>query len=294
MNDIPTRPRSRRSRRTRSVLTAACTVVCTAALAVAGTTVAAAGTTSAGAAPVEADRIVTSNSTGTHNGYFYWFWKDMGDVSMTLGADGSYGAEWSGVNNWIGGKGWSTGGPRTVRYSATFEPGGNSYLALYGQTTEPHVEYYIVENWGTYRPRGTARGQTTTLGTVTSDGGTYDIYRIQIIPQPAIGGGPIRYQYFSVRQERRTSGTITAGNHFDAWAKAGMNLGTHGLMIMATEGYQSNGSSSVTVREVRDEDVTGTSSTASDGGTGTAPPVSSGAAPAPRVSQAPQAVQDAP
>ncbi|MBX6722283.1 MAG: 1,4-beta-xylanase, partial [Dactylosporangium sp.] len=33
----------------------------------------------AGAAQAEPDRTITSNSTGTHNGYFYSYWKDSGN-----------------------------------------------------------------------------------------------------------------------------------------------------------------------------------------------------------------------
>ena len=41
-----------------------------------------------GTANAEADRTVTSNTTGTHNGYFFSYWKDNGNVNMTLGAGG--------------------------------------------------------------------------------------------------------------------------------------------------------------------------------------------------------------
>ena len=37
----------------------------------------------------EADKTLTSNSTGTHNGFFYSYWKDNGNVTMTLGSAGS-------------------------------------------------------------------------------------------------------------------------------------------------------------------------------------------------------------
>ncbi|WP_326550989.1 glycoside hydrolase family 11 protein [Micromonospora sp. NBC_01813] len=223
--------RSARGRRGRIRLMVG--VACTAIL----TLLATAPVTNAHAEPAQTRPVITANQTGTHDGYFYAYWKDMGDSTMTLGPQGSYSARWSGINNWFGGKGWATGGRRTFDYCGTLHPGGNSYLALYGYTTSPLAEYYVIENWGTYRPSGTP------MGTVVSEGSTYDIYRAQL----GVGSTPY-YRYYSVRQQKRSAGTIDTGDHFDAWARAGMNLNaTMGYMIMATEGYQSSGWSSVTV-----------------------------------------------
>ncbi|SCF05233.1 endo-1,4-beta-xylanase [Micromonospora coriariae] len=234
MNHTPTRPRGRG--RMRLLLGAACAVV-----------VAVSSTVLATNAYAEADRTVSSNTTGTHNGFFFSFWKDSGNASMTLRADGRYSSQWgSGTNNWVGGKGWATGSRRTISYSGSYSPNGNSYLALYGWTRNPLIEYYVVENFGTYNPSTGA----TRVGSVTTDGGTYDLYRTQRVNQPSIDGTATFYQYWSVRQQKRTGGTITTANHFDAWARAGLNLGTnHSYQIMATEGYQSSGSSDITVRE---------------------------------------------
>jgi endo-1,4-beta-xylanase len=199
-------------------------------------------------------QTVCNNSTGTHSGFFYSFYRSSGSGCMTMTGNyggGNYSTSYSlGSNgNLVAGKGWATGSTnRRVGYNAgVFNPGSNSYLTLYGWSTNPLVEYYVVDNWGGFKPPG---GGASSLGTVTSDGGTYDIYRTRRINAPSIIGTASFDQFWSVRTSKRATGqnaTITFANHVNAWRSRGMNLGTMNYQILATEGFGSNGSSNVTV-----------------------------------------------
>ncbi|KAL2132732.1 hypothetical protein VTI74DRAFT_3442 [Chaetomium olivicolor] len=161
--------------------------------------------------------------------------------------------------DFVVGVGWNPGSNQPITHSGSFTVNsGLGSLGVYGWTTNPLVEYYIMEeNVGI-----TVGG--TNMGTVESDGGTYTIWKHQQVNQPAIAGSGLYtfWQYISIRNSPRTSGTITVQNHFNAWAKLGMNLGTMNLQVIAVESWSGSGSASQTVSK-------GGSGSSNGGGTGT-------------------------
>ncbi len=98
------------------------------------------------------------------------------------------------------------GSERVVKYSGTWSGANvNSYISLYGWTRNPLIEYYIVESYGSYNPSSAAQKK----GSVTTDGGTYDILQTTRTNQPSIDGTATFQQFWSVRTSKRVGGSIT-------------------------------------------------------------------------------------
>jgi endo-1,4-beta-xylanase len=222
----------RRRRRLRLSLSVACAVILAAASA-------------ALAGPAEAATQVCSNQTGTNGGFYYQMWSaGTGSACITLNSGNSYATSWSGIGDFVAGVGWNPGNSATKTFTANLSAsGGTSLVSLYGWSTNPLVEYYVMENYvGSPPTAGTFKG------TVSSDGGTFNIYEHQQVNQPSIQGTATFQQYLAIRTSPTSSGTITVQNFFNAWASHGMNLGTLNYQIMATESFGGgSGNSSVTV-----------------------------------------------
>jgi len=163
--------------------------------------------------------------------------------------------------DFVVGLGWQPGDSNPITYSGSFSASGVGILAIYGWSTNPLVEYYIMEDPIGYPTAGTLKG------TVVSDGATYNIWEHQQVNQPSIQGTSTFNQYISIRQSPRTSGTVTVENHFAAWSKLGMSLGSLNYQVLAVESWSGSGKGTLTVAK-------GTSS-------GSSPPPVSSPTPAP-------------
>jgi endo-1,4-beta-xylanase len=194
----------------------------------------------------KAATTICSNQTGTNGGMYFQMWSNgQGSACITLNSSNSYSSKWSGIGDFVAGVGWNPGSNHTVSFSGSLSAsGGRTLISLYGWSTNPLVEYYVMENY-----TGSLPASGTFMGTVTSDGATYDIYEHQQVNQPSIQGTKTFEQYLAIRTSPTSSGTITTQNFFNAWASHGMHLGTLNYQILATESFGGgSGSSNVTVK----------------------------------------------
>jgi hypothetical protein len=163
------------------------------------------------------------------SGYTYQLWQSGSGGCMTyFGVGAAFKANWGpNSQDFLARNGLaSPTGTLTATFAETKSggAGGYSYIGIYGWSTNPLTEYYIVDDWygnGPPNPGGTM------VGTFTVDGGSYAIYHHQQINQPNITGKNQNFwQNFSVRQTPRTCGTISISQHFSEWSGKGMALGT--------------------------------------------------------------------
>ncbi|KAH7109095.1 concanavalin A-like lectin/glucanase domain-containing protein [Dendryphion nanum] len=183
-------------------------------------------------------------------GFYYSFWSEgNGNFKCNNGAAGQYSCTWSGKGGFVAGKGWRGGGARTIKYTGTYEAKGPGYLAIYGWTRNPLIEYYVIEAHAELA----ANEPWTSKGNFTFEDGTYEVFTSTRVNKPSIEGTRTFQQYWSVRTEQRIGGSVNMKRHFDEWAKLGMKLGNHDYMIVATEGFTNgnnagSGKSSITVQ----------------------------------------------
>ena len=143
---------------------------------------------------------------------------------------------------------------RSVTYGAGFNANGNAFLAIYGWTTKPLVEYYIVDTWVASNP---IPSNATSLGSITVDGAVYDlaVYTRVGLPNLSAASPPVTtpttiQTLYSVRRNKRTTGTIDISKHITGWAAAGYSLGSiFDFQILSCHAYFSAGNCSYLIED---------------------------------------------
>jgi endo-1,4-beta-xylanase len=199
---------------------------------------------SAGAGALDCNATMPSNGTkhtgdgqGGNNNLAWQLWANSANNgSITIFSTPAFSTSWNNAGDFLArlgyewgnaGKSYDSYGAITAQfaYKKTGNAGGYSYIGIYGWSTNPCVEWYIVDD--SFNGMPVNPGNTSNKGTVTIDGGDYILYTRQT---NGTGGSRCNgvsswAQYYSVRKTARQCGTISITQHFDAWKTAGMPLG---------------------------------------------------------------------
>ena len=178
------------------------------------------------------------NTQGNAGGQAWSLWCNSlsSSACMTTFSTPAFSARWNNNSDFLAraglefgnaGKTWDQYGTLKADFSftKTGSAGGYSYIGIYGWTTNPCVEWYIVDDKFGTMPFNAYNA--TQKGTATIDGESYKLFQ-----NKTSGTGGSRCsgvsqwdQFWSIRQKARQCGTITISEHFKAWEAAGLQLG---------------------------------------------------------------------
>jgi endo-1,4-beta-xylanase len=183
-------------------------------------------------------QLRSGNGVGGDGNLAWEIWSNTGQGQLTTFDVPAFIATWNNSGGYLGRLGFEWGAfgdepvPHTERGEITAQfvsrktgtAGGYSYVGMYGWTTNPCVEWYVVDD--SYGNMPINPGMTTNEGEVPIDGGTYIMYT-----RPTTGTGGTRcsgvtdwMQYYSVRKTARACGVISLSEHFRAWQALGMDM----------------------------------------------------------------------
>jgi hypothetical protein len=180
----------------------------------------------------------SGQGTGGTGNLAWEIWSNTQMGQLTTYSVPAFIATWNNSGGYLGRLGYEWGRfgddpvPHTQRGTITAQfvsrktgsAGGYSYIGMYGWTTNPCVEWYIVDD--SYNTMPINPGGTTNRGERTIDGGAYIMYT-----RPTTGTGGTRcsgvtnwIQYYSVRRTARACGVISLTEHFNAWQSLNMDM----------------------------------------------------------------------
>jgi len=190
---------------------------------------------------------------GDVSGQSWFLWYTGGNGCMTTydNLSGAFRAQWTNPGDFLARIGFWFDETQTfeqlgeigadMRFTRQGNAGGFSFIGIYGWTTSPLVEYYIVEDSfgnGPVQPFG-----DQLRGNFTVDGAQYNLYSGNKQNQPNITGTNANFtQVVSVRQNPRQCGHVSISEHFRQWERMGINLGVMKEAKVLVEAGGGNGS----------------------------------------------------
>jgi endo-1,4-beta-xylanase len=201
-----------------------------------GSSAAAGGAVScSGTMPSGGTQHCSTYQEGTAAGLAWQVWSNGSAGCITTYSTPAFSATWNNNGDFLARIGLQWNNTKTYdqygtisaqfSYTKTGTAGGYSYIGLYGWSTNPCVEYYIIDDsFGTFPFNAYGMSQK---GTATIDG---EVYKLFAGTTTGTGGsrcGSVSSwsQFWSVRQKARQCGTMSITEHFNAWKAAGMTLG---------------------------------------------------------------------
>jgi hypothetical protein len=232
-----------------------------------------AGTGSAGApstTPLDCSAIpalptggtVHSGNTQGGSGNLAWqIWSNGGSGSLTTFSTPAFIASWNNSGDYLGrlgfefgnsGKAFSSYGDITadLAFKKNGSAGQYSYVGIYGWSTNPCIEWYIVDDSFSAMPFNTG---TAPSGTADLDGGTYNLVKRNTSGTGGNRCGNVSNwdQFYSIRHTGRQCGTISVSEHFKIWDAKGWKLGNLLEVKILVEAASGSGSVEFSVADVK-------------------------------------------
>ena len=181
----------------------------------------------------------SGNSQGGANNLAWQIWSNQGTGTLTTFSTPAFHSGWNNSGNYLGRLGfeWGSAGKTFDQYGTIMAQftetksgssgGAWSYIGIYGWSNNPCIEWYIIDDSFSTMPINPGNCANMSNSPLSIDGGQYTmcVRNTTGTGGDRCGGAGSWNQYYSIRRNNRTCGTISVTEHFKAWAAAGNKLG---------------------------------------------------------------------
>jgi endo-1,4-beta-xylanase len=206
--------------------------------------------------------VHNGNSQGGKDNLAWQIWSNGGSGSLTTFDNvTAFIATWNNSGDYLGRMGfeWGNSGKAFTAYGditadLAFKKNGTagqySYVGMYGWSTNPCIEWYIVDDSYSMIPFNTGNQPS---GTADLDGGTYNLVKRNTTGTGGNRCGNVTAwdQFYSIRHTGRQCGTISVSEHFKIWDAKGWKLGNLLEVKILVEAASGQGSVDFAVANVK-------------------------------------------